>query len=118
MGRCFQYSKMKKLYFRRRAVDGVFFVFIAVVIVILGGQSTSGQSVQGEACNMGSRLAEEVDGPQDGFARSFSRVDDKDRFLGVGGQHKGVTDSIDGSGIDNDPVMSFKQLLEQAFNVS
>ena len=89
------------------SVDGVLFVFVAVVIVVVGGHAAGGEAVQREAGDLGSGFAQEVDGAEDGFARGLAGLDDEDGFVGVGGEDEGVAHGVDGGGVDDDAVVGF-----------
>jgi hypothetical protein len=67
------------------SVYGILFVFVAVIIVVIGGGATCWKAVEGKACEFGSRFSKKVDATEDGFARSFSGLNNEDRFVSVRG---------------------------------
>ncbi len=55
-------------YSRSTAIDGVFFVFVSVVIIVITSGPASREAVEDEAGDSGLGFAEEVDAALDGFA--------------------------------------------------
>jgi len=103
---------------RATTINGVFFVFIAVIVVVIACSSACGEAIQHEARYFGLGFAKKVDAALDGFARSFSGPDDKDRFVSMRSHDEGIAYRVDWRAVDNDAVIALEELREKLGDVS
>lgn len=95
------------------SVDGVFFVFVAVVVVIVAGGAACGEAIEDKAADSGLGFFQEHDAAQDSFARGLAGADYENCFVDMGSDDQGIAYGIHRSAVDDDAVVGEQEFVEE-----